>query len=155
MENERIIKLHNEHFKNMSLIDEEYYSDIYNFDDDILVNNLYDFELVEKVFDYYLTYDLSFITKQNYKQVFDIFLYYGTYLGILLAPKYGNIYKKLFELCSIDLQNENIEECERNYEKVINFKNKIYNHKSYQNYRQIVDWYIDELNLHKILNYKC
>jgi hypothetical protein len=87
-------KLTDNHYNELSYFISELREDnIYNLDDDPLIQD-YDRELIIKVLDYYKNCDLDFINKDNYKEVFEIFLHFGSEIGYLFDSHTGIIVKK-------------------------------------------------------------
>jgi hypothetical protein len=108
-------------------------------------------DIIIKVLDYYNNGDLDFISKDNYKEVFEIFFHFGSEIGILFDYYAGIVIKKLNVLKNINLQNN---KSIKDYDNVILFNRDIYNYDNKKKYNILFDMYFDilEFNL-DILNY--
>jgi hypothetical protein len=92
------------HYNELSYFIPELHKDnIYNLDKDPLIQD-YEKYLVLKILDYYNYGDLDFINKDNYKECFDIFLHFGSEIGVLFDSYNGVVIKNLNILKNINLK---------------------------------------------------
>jgi hypothetical protein len=133
------------HYNNLTYFVEELCDDdIYDINNDTLVDH-FNKDYIRQVLDYYLTGDLSFITKENFKDVFEIFFHYGSEIGLLLCYYNGNFKKDLDKLKYIDYDNKNYDQLENDYGKVVKFKRDFYNYGNREIYGKYFDWCIEEM----------
>ena len=143
-------KLLDNHYENLSyFVPELYENNIYDLDQDQLIQD-YDRILVVKVLDYYNinnknNNNLDFINKKNYKECFDIFLHFGSEIGILFDYYNGYIIKKIKELQDINLSYFNIYDSDKIKDYTKNYYEKY--KKDYQNifdlYYKLLDFDMD------------
>jgi hypothetical protein len=144
-------KLTDNHYHNLSYFISDLYQDnIYNLDNDPLIQD-YKSDLVTKVLDYYNNGNLDFINKENYKEVFEIFLHFGSEIGILFDYYTGIVIKKLNVLKNINLDNNS---SKYDYGLVVQFNRDIYNYQNKLKYNKLFNLYFDILQFNKdILDY--
>ena len=144
-------KLTKTHYDELSILLPEFYdNDLYDIDKDFILD-VSDKDLIIKVLDYYINYDLSFINLDNYEEVFDIFLYFGTEIGILLDCNHGTFVREINKLKYIDMNNNSDIE---DYKRIIKFKTKIYNCDNRLKYDRFFNFYFEALQFNMdILNY--
>jgi hypothetical protein len=137
-------QLTDKHYSELSyFIPELHQNNLYNLDKDPLID-LYDRELFIKVLDYYKDDNLDFINKENYKEYFKIFLYFGSDIGILFDCKLGIVVKELNILKNIDSKCNIINK--EYYKTIINFNKNIYNEQNKNKYQKFFDLYFDIFN---------
>jgi hypothetical protein len=147
-------KLTDNHYNKLSYFIPELHKDnlynLYNLDKDQLIQD-YDRYLVIKVLDYHNNNNLDFINKDNYKEVFEIFLHFGSDIGILFDSYDGIVKKKLDVLKDINLDNNM---SEGDYGLVVQFNRDIYNYKNKLKYEKLFNLYFDILRFNiEILDY--
>ena len=123
---------------------------IYHLDKDQLIQD-YDRDLIIKVLDYYNNGNLDFINKDNYKECFEIFLHFGSEIGILFDYYNGIVIKKLNVLKNIKLYYNS---SKKDYGLVVQFNRDIYNYNNKLKYGRLFDMYFSKLQFNmEILNY--
>jgi hypothetical protein len=100
-------RLTDNHYDILSYFIPELHEDnIYNLDKDPLIQD-FNRNLTIKVLDYYIDNNLDFITKDNYKKCFEIFLHFGSEIGILFDYHTGLVKKNLDILKNIGSDKNN------------------------------------------------
>jgi tRNA pseudouridine(55) synthase len=154
IEEKTIYRLKSVHYDNLTYFDKDNIkNDIYNIDND---QSIYHFnkDHIQKVLDYYVTGNMEFITRDNFKDVFEIFFHYGSDIGLLLCYYNGNFKKELDKLKYIDYNNKNYDELEKDCGKVVKFNKDFYNYENRVKYDKYFDWCIEEMNFNlDILDY--
>jgi hypothetical protein len=144
-------KLTDNHYHNLSYFISDLHEDnIYNLDNDPLIQD-YKRDLIIKVLDYYNNGNLDFINKENYKEVSEIFLHFGSEIGILFDYYTGIVIKKLNVLKNINLDNNSSKD---DYGLVVQFNRDIYNYQNKLKYNKLFNLYFDILQFNiDILDY--